>query len=124
MQSTNISGGFEDDSFDAPAFAITENAAKELERLKQTEKPGAMLRISVDGGGCSGFKYNFDFVLEKNSDDQSFTRDSAEVLIDETSLDFIRGSVLDFEETLGSAEFVIKNPNASATCGCGSSFAV
>ncbi len=105
-------------------FTITENAARQIELLAQDEAPGAFLRISVNGGGCSGFQYDYSFGTVVNPDDQVFERDGAKVVIDELSLGFIAGSELDYIETLGSAEFQIRNPQATATCGCGNSFAV
>lgn len=106
-------------------FAITPNAATRISFLStQEDDKTARLRIAVLGGGCSGFQYNFDFDSNKNEDDLIFSQDGVEVIIDETSLQLVQGSVLDYVETLGSAAFVVKNPNATAKCGCGNSFAV
>ena len=106
-------------------FSITENAAKRIAYLAGQEPvPQAKLRIAVDGGGCSGFQYRYEFTNEKAADDHLFERDGAAVLVDEMSLGFLNGSVVDYVETLGAAHFEIKNPNASANCGCGNSFAV
>lgn len=106
-------------------FAVTPNAAARISFLaSQEEDKNARLRIAVLGGGCSGFQYNFEFDSTKNADDLIFAQDKAEVIIDETSLELVKGSVLDYVETLGSAAFVVKNPNATAKCGCGNSFAV
>lgn len=106
-------------------FAVTENAAKRIAYLTTLEEnKNVRLRIAVLGGGCSGFQYNFDFDAACNPDDKIFTTDGVEVLVDETSLELLRNSVLDYVETLGSAAFVVKNPNATAKCGCGNSFAV
>lgn len=109
------------------SFDITENAARRVALLLEEEraaKPGARLRVSVLGGGCSGFQYNFEFDEAMNPTDLLIQRNGAEVVIDDVSLGFLSGSVLDYVETLGEASFQIKNPNATAKCGCGNSFAV
>ena len=85
---------------------------------------GAFLRIEVLGGGCSGFQYNMNLVQGKNEDDFSLEHLGATVIIDPTSLDLIEHSVLDYVETLGNAAFEMRNPNATAQCGCGNSFSV
>lgn len=105
-------------------FNITENAAKRIEELLADEEKGSFLRISVLGGGCSGFQYNYEFDKKKNDDDKSFKNNNIEVVIDETSLEFLNKCQLDFKTTIGSAAFEISNPNATANCGCGNSFAV
>jgi iron-sulfur cluster insertion protein len=83
-----------------------------------------MLRITVSGGGCSGFQYGFSLDDQKNDDDRLFERDGVTVVIDEVSLDLLKGSEVDFVEDLIGSYFAIKNPNASSTCGCGSSFSI
>jgi iron-sulfur cluster insertion protein len=83
-----------------------------------------MLRISVSGGGCSGFQYGFDFDEAVNEDDRLFERDGARVVIDEVSLELLKGSRIDFVEDLMGAYFKVENPNATSSCGCGSSFAM
>jgi iron-sulfur cluster insertion protein len=83
-----------------------------------------MLRITVSGGGCSGFQYGFSLDDQKNDDDRLFERDGVTVVIDEVSLDLLKGSEVDFVEDLIGSYFAIKNPNATSTCGCGSSFSV
>ena len=106
-------------------FNITESAAKRIAVLLESEKDKeAHLRISVLGGGCSGFQYNYDFDSKINEDDNAFKKIDIEVVIDTTSLEFIKGSTLDYVETLGGASFEIKNPNSTANCGCGNSFSV
>lgn len=106
-------------------FQITEAAAKRIAFLAGQEPfPDAKLRIAVDGGGCSGFQYRYEFTSEKAADDHVFARNGATVLVDELSLQYLGGSQVDYVETLGAAHFEIKNPNASANCGCGNSFAV
>jgi iron-sulfur cluster insertion protein len=107
------------------SFIITDNAARRISALISDEADkNAKLRISVTGGGCSGFQYNYDFVSDKNSDDIIFEKNGIFVLIDSTSLEFLNQCSLDYIETLGSAAFEIKNPNATAKCGCGNSFSV
>lgn len=107
------------------SFSITDNAAKRIAFLASKETiPGAKLRIAVDGGGCSGFQYRYEFTADQNADDHVFQNAGATVLVDEMSLEFIKGSAVDYIETLGAAHFEIKNPNAAAKCGCGNSFAV
>jgi iron-sulfur cluster insertion protein len=110
-----------------PDFSVTEAAAARINLLKAREKnPGLKFRVLVKGGGCSGFQYEFD--LSDNitiaSDDHVYTHGGAEVVVDEVSLDLLKGSVLDYSEDLASAGFSIKNPNATAKCGCGNSFSV
>ncbi len=104
--------------------AVTENAAKRILSVMATEPPGSMLRVSVAGGGCSGFQYVFDIDREKAADDIVIERDGATVLIDETSLGLLEGSTIDFVDDLIGQSFRITNPNATSSCGCGTSFAV
>ncbi|HVI50435.1 MAG TPA: iron-sulfur cluster insertion protein ErpA [Candidatus Sulfotelmatobacter sp.] len=104
---------------------LTENAARRVNKLKQMEGNDAlMLRLSVNGGGCSGFSYNFALDDKMNEDDQRFEAHGITLLVDETSLDLLAGSTVDFVEDLVGSAFQVKNPNASSTCGCGSSFSV
>lgn len=83
-----------------------------------------MLRIGVLGGGCSGFSYTFDFANEVNDDDIVFERDNAKVVIDETSIPFLEGCEIDYVNEIIGSSFKINNPNATASCGCGTSFSV
>ena len=105
----------------APTFSISESAAR---RLLKVLDPGAALRISVKGGGCSGFQYSFDVDRSREADDLVVTRDGANVVVDPVSLDLIKGSELDFVDDLMGQMFRVKNPNAVASCGCGVSFSV
>jgi iron-sulfur cluster insertion protein len=106
-------------------FQISERAAARVAHLLKTEPAGSALRVAVEGGGCSGFQYHFDFVTAQPSDeDVVFGPAEARVLVDTTSLEFLKGATLDFVETLGAAAFEIKNPNAQSSCGCGNSFSV
>ena len=102
---------------------LSARAAKRIQALLQSEgKAGQRLRLAVTGGGCQGFQYNFSFDAERNADDVVFTRDGAEMVVDETSLDLLAGSEVDFVEDLIGSYFAVKNPNAKSSCGCGSSF--
>ncbi|WP_032113802.1 iron-sulfur cluster insertion protein ErpA [Candidatus Paracaedibacter symbiosus] len=107
-------------------FAVTDNAAKRILALLSTEpnKDHLRLRISISGGGCSGFQYHFILDDQKQSDDLIFANNGAEVIVDETSLGLLEGSILDYVEDMVASTFVIKNPNAAASCGCGNSFAI
>ncbi len=103
---------------------LTERAAKRILKVLAGEPEGAALRISVQGGGCSGFQYAFDITRERHDDDLAVERDGATVLIDDTSLQFLGGSRIDFVDDLIGQSFRIDNPNATASCGCGTSFSV
>ena len=108
-----------------PNFSISEAAQARIAHLLTTEPAGTRLRVAVEGGGCSGFQYRYDFEqAAPASDDKVFGGDKAPVIVDETSLQFLGGSMLDYVETLGAAAFEIKNPNAKSGCGCGNSFSV
>ncbi len=100
-------------------------AARIAKLLSQEPEPGTRFRVSVQGGGCSGFQYHFDFDTNPPADDDILIEsDGARVVIDEASLGFVKGSVIDYVDELGGAFFEIKNPNATASCGCGNSFSV
>lgn len=92
--------------------------------LAEENDPSLQLRIFVTGGGCSGFQYGFAFDDEKKEDDVTVTRDNVKVVVDAMSLQYLMGAEIDYEDNLEGARFVIRNPNASSTCGCGSSFSV
>jgi iron-sulfur cluster insertion protein len=110
---------------DSPPFGVTEAAAKRIAWvLSQEEHKGLKLRIAVSGGGCSGFQYSFTFDDARGETDFVIERDGATVLIDETSLDLLKGSQIDYVEDMIGASFQIKNPQAKTTCGCGNSFSV
>jgi iron-sulfur cluster insertion protein len=107
------------------AITISDSAAKRVLVLRELEGDDSlMLRITVSGGGCSGFQYGFAFDNQKNEDDYVFEHMGIAVVTDDASLDLLNGSAIDFVEDLMGASFQIKNPNATASCGCGSSFAV
>lgn len=103
---------------------VTDNAYKRIATVLQGEPEGAMLRVAVKGGGCSGFQYVFDIDRSRQPDDVALSRDGATVLIDETSLQLLDGSTIDFVDDLIGQSFKITNPNATASCGCGTSFAL
>ena len=104
-------------------FDISTNA---IERIKQISKKENQkyFRISVDGGGCQGFSYKFHFDKQINKEDKIFKFNEVEILIDSTSLGFLKGSQLDFVNDLIGSYFKVSNPNATSTCGCGTSFSV
>jgi iron-sulfur cluster assembly accessory protein len=103
---------------------VTERAAQQIGQILGREQPGTMLRVSVEGGGCSGFQYKFDMEREQAPDDILIRRDGAAVLIDPVSLGYLAGSEIDFVDDLIGASFRINNPQAKASCGCGTSFAL
>jgi iron-sulfur cluster assembly accessory protein len=103
---------------------VSERAAKRIAEILQREPEGTMLRVSVEGGGCSGFQYKFDMDREKAADDIVIERDRAVVLIDPMSLGYMGGSEIDFVDDLIGASFKVVNPNVKAACGCGTSFAL
>jgi iron-sulfur cluster assembly accessory protein len=103
---------------------ISERAARRIARILSAEPGGTALRISVSGGGCSGFQYGFDLDLARGDDDVIVERDGAVVVIDPVSLPFMGGSEIDFVDDLIGQSFQINNPNATASCGCGTSFSI
>jgi iron-sulfur cluster assembly accessory protein len=104
---------------------LTDRAAKRVARILSKEPEGTVLRIAVSGGGCSGFQYEYNLVQEKPAaDDIILQKGAATVLIDSMSLEFMGGSEIDFVDDLIGQSFQIKNPNAVASCGCGTSFAI
>jgi iron-sulfur cluster assembly accessory protein len=103
---------------------ITDAAAKRIAKIVANDPDKTALRVAVEGGGCSGFSYTFDLVGHRNDDDVSIEKDGATVLIDDLSLVYMGGSVIDFVDDLMGQSFQIKNPNAVASCGCGTSFSV
>ena len=103
---------------------LTERAARRIGEILATEPSGSMLRISVNGGGCSGFQYGFDIAQARQEDDIVLERDGAVVLVDETSLQFLKGSTVDFVDDLIGQAFKIENPQATSSCGCGTSFSL
>ena len=113
------------DNQDVPApINFKDSAAKKVAELIAEEgNPNLKLRVFVQGGGCSGFQYGFTFDEKVNEDDTSMMKDGVELLIDPMSYQYLVGAEIDYKEDINGAQFVIKNPNVTSTCGCGSSFA-
>jgi iron-sulfur cluster insertion protein len=104
---------------------ITESATKKIsDLLNEENNPNLKLRTFVQGGGCSGFSYGFTFDEQQNEDDFEVPLGSYKVLVDAMSMQYLQGAVIDYTEDLTGSQFSIKNPNATTTCGCGSSFSV
>ncbi len=103
---------------------VSAAAARRIAAILAKEPDKNALRVSVEGGGCSGFSYKFDLVSDRNADDVAIERDGATVLIDELSLIYMGGSVIDFVDDLIGQSFKVENPNAVASCGCGTSFSI
>lgn len=105
--------------------SVSDSAAKRIAQLIAAEgDQSLMLRLSVSGGGCSGFQYGFSFDNNSQVDDHLFERDGVKVVVDDASLDLLNGAEIDFVEDLVGASFQVKNPNAKSSCGCGSSFSI
>ena len=105
-------------------ISVSDAAAKRIVKILQKQTDKSALRISVEGGGCSGFSYKFDLVNDSNDDDMIIEKDGAKVLIDSISVPYIDGSVIDFIDDLMGQSFQINNPNVTSSCGCGVSFAI
>lgn len=105
-------------------ITVTDRAARRIGEILGREAPGTMLRVSVEGGGCSGFQYKFDMEKAQAPDDVVIRRDGATVLIDQVSVGYLAGSEIDFVDDLIGASFKINNPQATASCGCGTSFSL
>ena len=106
------------------AVRVSERAARRIGEILKKEPPGTMLRVSVEGGGCSGFQYKFDVERDVADDDLIIDRNGAVVLIDPVSLKYMDGAEIDFVDDLIGASFKVANPNATASCGCGTSFSI
>jgi iron-sulfur cluster assembly accessory protein len=106
------------------SVTVSERAARRVAEILKNEPTGTMLRVSVEGGGCSGFQYKFDMDRAKTDDDLVIARDGAVVLIDSVSVNYMAGSEIDFVDDLIGASFKVKNPKATAACGCGTSFSL
>ena len=105
-------------------FTVTERAARRIAEIAAREPANKLFRVSVEGGGCSGFQYKFDMVGTAESDDVVLSQGGATILVDRLSLDYIGGSQLDFVDDLMGASFRVSNPKAQASCGCGTSFSL
>lgn len=108
----------------APSITISPRAAKRIVELVDADGSAEVFRVSVEGGGCSGFQYRFELTGNTAPDDILIERDGATVAIDPVSADFVQGSEIDFVDELIGAQFKINNPNATASCGCGTSFSI
>ena len=107
------------------AITLTDGLIKRIKELQAAEgDPALKLRIMVDGGGCQGFEYKFSLDANVTADDEVFERDGAGIIIDDVSLPFMKGAVVNYTDDLIGAHFEIKNPNAKSSCGCGTSFSV
>ena len=106
------------------AVELTDRAARRIAEIVSGEPQTPLLRVSVEGGGCSGFQYKFDLVGDREADDLVVEKGGAKVLIDPVSLGFLAGSEIDFVDELIGASFKINNPQATASCGCGTSFSI
>ena len=107
------------------SVSLTARAAARVKELRAQENvPQAFLRLAVSGGGCSGFQYGFSFDEALQPEDRTFERDGVTLVVDETSLDLVKGAEVDFVEDMMGASFQVKNPNAASSCGCGNSFSV
>ena len=107
-----------------PQISLTETAAKRVAWIAERQHKPAILRLSVDGGGCAGFTYRFELADAQEEDDAVAETDGVRLVVDPVSLDLLKGSAVDFVEDLGGAAFRVTNPNAESGCGCGSSFSV
>ena len=109
---------------ESPFVTLTERAARRILEILREDSAHSMLRVAVTGGGCSGFQYDFCLDDSRGEDDLVIARDGATVLIDSVSLGFLKGAEIDFADEMIGAAFKIKNPNATSSCGCGTSFSV
>ena len=103
-------------------ISISKNAAEKIKNIISSQEKGLILKISVLGGGCAGFSYQFDLVKELDKGDLLLEENGAKVLIDEVSIPYLEGSIIDYKNDLIGQSFEIKNPNATSSCGCGTSF--
>ncbi|MEM7408285.1 MAG: iron-sulfur cluster insertion protein ErpA [Pseudomonadota bacterium] len=109
------------------SLEFTDNAAAKVRAMVAVEQPDAaepILRVYIEGGGCSGFQYGFEFEQAAEEDDMVIERGGVKLLVDPLSLQYLAGGVVDYKEDLQGSRFVIDNPNASTTCGCGASFSI
>ena len=112
------------DAITSASLTLSPSAAARVALIAQKQGKPAVLRLSVEGGGCSGFQYKFDLATAPEAGDAVAVTDGVQLLVDPVSLDLVAGCVVDYVESLGGAAFKVENPNASAGCGCGSSFAI
>lgn len=113
------------ETYDASAVTLSDNAASKVRALlTEEDNPSLKLRVYVTGGGCSGFQYGFSFDEAVNDDDTVIANGGAELLVDPLSIQYLSGSMVDYVEGLQGSRFVVENPLATATCGCGMSFSI
>lgn len=113
------------ETFIPPSILVTDNAVRKVRQLaEEEENPELKLRVFVTGGGCSGFQYGFTFDEAVNEDDTQIQSDDVTVLVDPLSYQYLVGSEVDYRESLEGSQFVVINPNATSTCGCGASFSI
>jgi len=105
-------------------FRLTSSAARQVAQILQSDPAAKALRVEVLAGGCSGFQYKFDLTAEQQPDDLVITAQGATVFVDPASLDLLAGAELDYKNTLMGAHFAVQNPNATSSCGCGTSFSI
>ena len=119
-------GSLEHHDLNIQPFGLTRNAATQIAKLlsNETKSEDKFMRVAVEGGGCSGFQYIFNFDTQKSNDDHSFEKDGIVIIVDNISLELIKGGVLDYVEELIGSYFQVVNPNASSSCGCGTSFSI
>ena len=121
-----LGSSLESKYMESAPFGLTETAATKIGKLliDEGEPQNAFMRVAVEGGGCSGFQYTFKFDTQKNDDDLVFSKNGIEVVVDEVSLELVHGGTLDYVEELIGSYFQVTNPNASSSCGCGTSFSI
>ena len=113
------------ETFNPSTLNLTEGAVNKIHSLSDSDKSKEInLRVYVTGGGCSGFQYGFSFDQEVDEEDTCVSRDGANLAIDPLSLQYLAGSTIDYTEDLSGSKFIVKNPNATTTCGCGESFSI
>lgn len=109
----------------ARTLSLSDSAVRRVRQLQKHQgDEGLMLRVTVSGGGCAGFQYSFGFDSDATAEDLTFEKDGVQVVVDDVSLDLLAGSEIHYEEELIGAYFVVRNPNATSSCGCGTSFSV
>jgi iron-sulfur cluster assembly accessory protein len=111
-------------SMNSIPFRLTAGAARRVAEILSSDPAARALRVEVLAGGCSGFQYKFDLTAAQNPDDLVIAADGATVFVDPSSLDLLAGSELDYKDTLMGAHFAVQNPNATSSCGCGTSFSI
>ncbi len=121
-----LESSLEGKNIEIAPFGLTETAATKISKLliDEGDPQNTFMRVAVEGGGCSGFQYTFKFDTQKNDDDLVFEKNGIEVVVDEVSLELVHGGTLDYVEELIGSYFQVTNPNASSSCGCGTSFSI